>query len=402
MSEFNNKLGGILIIAGTSIGAGMLALPISCVNLGLINSLLLMLPIWILMLYTALVTVEINLVLKNNHSIVTIVKQILGIPAYVISLFSLVALFYSLISAYISGLTSIIQENVFETQGNDFYRIEIAVALSIGCGLIVYVSTKAVDYSNRIFLIFKSICFILLIFALLPHLKVNLLLNHSTVVNKSMAIAIPIFFASFGFHGSISSIMQYINNRKVVGINSVFVIGSLIPLVIYSLWLMVTLGTIEQDSQSWNQGLNSFLYALDNVSGNALLHQIIAAFSWFAIVTSLLGVTIGLFDFFIELLKYSKKSKLDKFKALLYTFVIPIVFVLLNSHLFVKALAFASMALSILAVIMPCLVALRIKENSLISNDNYKFIFIRKPFLILSMFFGLFVIFIELVNLLSN
>ena len=48
------KQSGMLIVAGTTIGAGMLALPIASAGLGFTTALSLILITWALMTYTAL------------------------------------------------------------------------------------------------------------------------------------------------------------------------------------------------------------------------------------------------------------------------------------------------------------------------------------------------------------
>lgn len=53
-------LGSTLIIAGTTIGAGMLALPLASAGIGFSTSLMIMLGLWMLMAFTALLMVEIH------------------------------------------------------------------------------------------------------------------------------------------------------------------------------------------------------------------------------------------------------------------------------------------------------------------------------------------------------
>ena len=58
----NNKLiGGILLIIGTSIGGGMLVLPIATAQLGFINALIFLVLCWAIMTAAALLILEVNL-----------------------------------------------------------------------------------------------------------------------------------------------------------------------------------------------------------------------------------------------------------------------------------------------------------------------------------------------------
>ncbi|NCO46917.1 MAG: tyrosine transporter TyrP, partial [Vibrio sp.] len=70
--------GSTLIIAGTTIGAGMLALPLASAGIGFGTSLLIMIALWALMAFTALLMVEIHQYADKDATLHTLAKQILG------------------------------------------------------------------------------------------------------------------------------------------------------------------------------------------------------------------------------------------------------------------------------------------------------------------------------------
>lgn len=55
----NRTLGSILIVAGTTIGAGMLAMPLASAGVGFGVTLGLLITLWALMCYTALLLLEV-------------------------------------------------------------------------------------------------------------------------------------------------------------------------------------------------------------------------------------------------------------------------------------------------------------------------------------------------------
>ena len=55
----NRTLGSILIVAGTTIGAGMLAMPLASAGVGFGVTVLLLSGLWALMCYTALLLLEV-------------------------------------------------------------------------------------------------------------------------------------------------------------------------------------------------------------------------------------------------------------------------------------------------------------------------------------------------------
>ncbi len=99
---------------------------------------------------------------------------------------------------------------------------------------------------------------------LLPHIhKVNLL---TLPLQQGLALsAIPVIFTSFGFHGSVPSIVSYMDGN-VRKLRWVFITGSAIPLVAYIFWQVATLGSIDSTTfmglLANHAGLNGLLQAL--------------------------------------------------------------------------------------------------------------------------------------------
>ena len=74
----SKMLGGILLIAGTSIGGGMLGLPIATAKSGIVHSSLLFVICWILMTFTALLTLEVNICFPKQSNVISMARATLG------------------------------------------------------------------------------------------------------------------------------------------------------------------------------------------------------------------------------------------------------------------------------------------------------------------------------------
>ncbi|GAH02366.1 unnamed protein product, partial [marine sediment metagenome] len=74
----NKVLGSILLVAGTSIGAGMLALPVITATSGFFYSMLLLAVCWVFMVLTGLLVLEVNLNLGVSNSYISMAKATLG------------------------------------------------------------------------------------------------------------------------------------------------------------------------------------------------------------------------------------------------------------------------------------------------------------------------------------
>ncbi len=95
--------GSALIIAGTTIGAGMLALPLASAGLGIINASLLLVVMWALMAYTALLMLELHQHADADATLNRLAHQFLGSHGQWLASAAILFLLYSLCAAYISG-----------------------------------------------------------------------------------------------------------------------------------------------------------------------------------------------------------------------------------------------------------------------------------------------------------
>ena len=374
-------IGATLLISGTTIGAGMLALPMISAQLGFSKSIILLSVLWLYMLLTAIITVEISD--GKGQSIASIAKKRLGPWAKHLAGISLLVLFWSLLAAYISGGSSILHQ---EMRWNSSV---IAIVYTLIFGVCVAACTKMVDYTNRILFIIKIIVFAVMIFGLVPFIKFSYLKSSDSLTTLSLIQAIPIFFTSFGFHGSLPSLIGYLHGNKKSLYLSI-IIGSLIPLVIYILWQAVALGVIGSNFKVGGD-VGLFISQLAYKTGKPYFSILADAFAFLAIATSFLGVALGLFDYVSEwFVKEGVEGKtvIGKVKVAVITFAIPLIFSLFYPTGFIFALGFAAISLSLLAAVLPSMIGILEKKHSSI--------FLNKAILFCVLLGGLAVIGIEI------
>lgn len=398
--DTSRKVGAILMVAGVSIGAGMLALPIAAATIGPFFSTLIMSIVAAFMLYAGIVATEVNLTLGESFSIAKMGERCFGKSVYILGIVTVILLFYSLVCAYLSGMTSILQKNLLPD--GKFPDSLVSTVLGLVIGVIVYTSARAVDYSNRVFFFAKFILLGALLIMLLPYINIDLSLNKNyTPTWQDLTLLLPIFFTSFGFHGSIPSILKYAGHEKKQ-LSQIFLLGIIIPYLIYTLWITAITGALPPTGdnslafiKTSTDSLSTLFTSISNLTGSTLINYIVAGFSW-CMVTSLLGVTLGLVDFFIEICSYGS-SRFERLKATLYTFIPPIILLLMKSKIFVSALAFAAIALSILAIIIPSTSAFYLIRQGITEHFHYTKLW----GLILLLIFGVIVIIMEITHLLS-
>lgn len=354
-------IGSILIIAGSSIGAGMLAMPITSAGVGLLGTTILLFLIWFTMCYTALLMVDVYDFNTPGDGFDTLTKKYTGFITNRIAGLSLMFLIYGLTAAYMTGGGAIVKTNIdLLFQGEVDSRISILI-FSIIFSAIVLIGTKSVDIITRGLFALKVVFFIGLVLLMVPLIKSENLLA-LPISQGAIITAFPAIFTSFGFHGSIPSIVHYLDGEKKI-LKKAFIIGSALPFVIYIIWQIVVLGSLDQTSfmhiVKQDLGLESLIISIREMSNSPWIETLFSFFAATALGTSFLGVSIGLFDYYKDLLskRFSKKS-LTSISGIA-TFLPPLIFALFYPTGFIVALGYAAIAGVILALIIPCILFIK-------------------------------------------
>jgi len=357
-------VGSTLIVAGTALGGGMLALPLASAGLGFYTAAFLIIVNWGLMTYTALLMLEIHQHAEQDATLNSLAKNLLGKPGQYLATFASFFLFYALCAAYIAGGGSQLTNKI-----NDLLSLELtpqfgAVLLTIIVATVVSIGTHSVDIVNRVLFSVKIIVLALTLSLLFPHVQsINLL--EMPVQQGLLLSALPVIFTSFGFHGSIPSIVRYVG-IDIKTLKKVMVCGASAPLVIYLLWQVATQGVLSQTDLMANNSLTSFITSLSSVLQQPQVSQSVSVFADLALATSFLGVSLGLFDLLSGMMKRANTKmtnstlsnsngdgKSHRLKTALVTFVPPLAFALFYPQGFITALGYAAIALVILAIFLP-------------------------------------------------
>ncbi|ENM5775108.1 amino acid permease [Vibrio mimicus] len=360
-------LGSTLIIAGTTIGAGMLALPLASAGIGFSTSLIIMLGLWMLMAFTALLMVEIHQYAEKEATLHTLAKQILGDKGKWVATFAMLFLFYSLCAAYIAGGGAQFTQRISDFTGVAVESSSGTLLFTLIVALVVTIGTGTVDRVNRVLFAGKMIAMVAVLFFLAPNVSHSYLL--SMPIEQGLVVAaIPVIFTSFGFHGSIPAIVNYLDGNTPA-LRKAILIGSAIPLVIYIFWQLVTLGVVSQSALLDNMGLTALIGVLSTTVHQSNLSNIIGVFADLALLTSFLGVSLGLFEFMGDSLR-NKQGKMNRPLASVVTFLPPLIFALFYPQGFIMALGYAAIALAILAIFLPLVMVVKVRTQA--TNQHYQ------------------------------
>ena len=348
-------LGASLIIAGTAIGAGMLALPVLTCLGGFLPALVVYIICWGFMACTGLLLAEVCLWAGEGTNLVTMASKTLGLPGKIACWLIYLFLFYSLTIAYTVGGGSLVA---------DFFDIEAlrglcSVFFVLALAPFVWMGPRAVEGINRWLVILMLVAFVASIALGSKHV------DSSHLQNKDWGlalIAMPIIFVAFAYQGVVPTIVSYLE-RDPRSIRKAIIIGSLIPLIIYVVWEWLILGVVPLHGPGGlaetMQAGQTAIHPLKALVGVPWLYNVGQVFGFSAIVTSFLGVTLGLRDFLADGLGV-EKTGIKKLGLVALVFVPPMIIAARNPQLFTTALNYAGgFGCALLLGLMPVLMVWR-------------------------------------------
>jgi len=361
----NKTLGTTLLVSGTMIGAGMLAMPLTSAGIGFTFTVVLLISLWILLTYSALLFVEVYQTTESDSGIGTLSALYFGNAGRVVSTTVMFVFLYALLAAYISGGGEILmkatqstgllgQEGVIANTSPEM-TLKIFIGIfTVFFGSFVIISTKVVDGFNRLLFFVMLVALVVVMFVMFPKASVQNLMA-MPLDNALIISAAPIFFTSYGFHGSIPSLVKYMEG-DVRGLRIAIVAGSAITLVGYILWQLSTHGVLSQSEFTQILKEKPTLYGLieacRHITGSEIIASAVQLFSALALVTSFLGVALGLFDCTEDMLRKGLHINAGRLLLGAITFLPPVLFAYFYPD-FIAALSYAGQMFAFFAVVLP-------------------------------------------------
>ncbi|MCH9613396.1 MAG: Tyrosine-specific transport protein [Chlamydiia bacterium] len=331
-------LRGALLISGTMIGAGMLGIPLVTSESGFFPGMLATVITYLFMLATGLLFFEATMWLPDGSNILSISKKFLGNKGKALSGGFFIFLYYCLMIAYFAAGGPLLQLAIAAIFGVKLTLFLSFLIFGVIFGTIVAIGPKSIDRTNFILSIAMVTAWVFLIGVgsgevTLVNLKIS---NWS-----SMSFAFPILFGAFGYHNVIPSLCTHLK-RDVKLIRLSIIGGTLLALLVYLVWQWLILGAIpgELIAETLKKGY-PVTHALQKVTGHPWIVRLGNTFSFFAIVTSVLGVSFSMVDFLGDGFKIKRRHGRDRIFLTLLTFIPPFLFGVINPHIFDTALGVA-------------------------------------------------------------
>ena len=351
--------GATLLLAGTMLGAGMLALPLVSAEMGFDFACLSLIAVWVLMTYTGLIMLEVCLAFPAGTEFDGMTRVLFGRRGVLIINGSLLLLLFSLSAAHIAGAGSSYQFALQQYLGVNWPVWLVSVLCTLLVALLVLTGTHLVDWVNRWLFCLNIMVFLSLVWFIAPDVR-GQYLRQQPGEWRFIWAALPVFMTSFGFHGSIPTIVKYVGVEQPKTLRNIFIAGGVIPLLVYVLWLFASLGVLPRQgvysyatAQAQGGSVGDFLQQITLFTRAEWVPNLFNLFSNIALLTSFLCIALSLFDVLGSTLQQDVAQCRGRLQTMLVCFVPPLVLGIAFPQGFVALLGLAAIFLAVLAIFFP-------------------------------------------------
>lgn len=363
-------LGSTALVAGTTVGAGILALPAVTLPSGVIPSTVLLIAVWLYALVSGLLIAEVSLSAmrslgRESLGLLPMIESTLGLAGARIAGGAYLFLHYALLVAYIAQGGEILvsaAEQLFGIQNVPAWVGTTSFTIVFG-GIMYFGRERLVEKLNSAFVAIVIASFLGLL--LLGFGQVNgsglLFQNWSALPN-----AVPVMLVALFYHNVIPVVALQLEGDARLIRSSIFV-GSAIPLIMFLAWNAVVLGSVSpalvQGVSNGRTVFDPLQILRDNGTGE-WLGVLVSVFSEFAIVTSFIGFVYGLLDLF-KSISFVAPNELSLRKAYSLILFPPMSMSALNPSIFFTAIDYAgTFSISVLGGIIPALMSWKQRQSN--------------------------------------
>lgn len=359
--------GCVMMVVGSAIGAGILAMPMVSAFAGFTTTAVLILLLWAILTISGLLILEVSLSQPRYAcSFSSMAEKTLGPVGKSITWILYLFLLYSSLIAYISGGSDLL----FGIAKSNNFKIQlwvIAAIFTFIMGSAVFWSTKATDYVNRGLISVKGFLLISTLILVAVYINPSELFNSIKMAQVEHAlIASPILMCLFNYHFVIPSLRIYVGEKPGT-LRWIIITGTTTSLFIYLFWLAATLGAIPLEGESSyttiGNSLGEFTRVLTTIVTNKWVKLSIHGFTNISMTTAFLGVSLGLFDFLADGFSRSD-TRWGRAQTAILTFLPPLLVAVLYPNSFVKAFSYTGICVATLFLIFPPLMFYKLNKGS--------------------------------------
>ncbi|MGJ5632510.1 amino acid permease [Nostoc sp. CALU 1950] len=363
-------LGSTALIAGTTVGAGILALPAVTLPSGIVPSTSGLIAVWLYALVSGLLVAEVTLNMMRTEGrpsigFLGIVEKILGKLGARIAGSAYLFMHYALLVAYVTKGGEILGSAAAKVWGVQILPTWVGTTtFTLLFGGIMYLGReKFIEKLNSAFVGIVIVSFLGLLFLAGGHVQSTQLVFQDW---SALGSAISVMSVALFFQNVVPLVVTQLEGDAGKIRQSIF-IGSVIPLIMFLAWNAVILGSVSPDMlHSTSDGTSVFdpLQILRAGGAGEWLGVLVSIFSEFAIATSFIGFVYGLLDLFKDIFLLAQGGLSRRFP--LYSLVLfpPMTLGTLNPSIFFTALDYTgTFSISVLGGIMPALMSWKQRQE---------------------------------------
>lgn len=393
-------IAAVFLIIGTSVGAGMLGLPVETGQYGLAPTLTLHCICWIIMTISGLLILEVITWMKKECNLISMASSTIGKKVVPFIWCVYILLFYSLLTVYAKGSLQMFSLTYLNNLP-EYIKIVIFLLLFVPC---IWIGGKALNRFNFPVVVGLFLSFFLLIFLGFPSIDTTLFQNKKW--EMSFIRSLPVILTAYGFHIIIPTIYRHLD-KNIRLCRLAIILGSTFTFVLYMIWQTFVMGVVPYEgAHSLSQALiedQTAIAPLSYMLGSTWVGTLGKLFGTCSLITSFLGVSVALFDFLADGLKLHKEIIRHKISLCILIFLPPLAFSLLDLPVFYIFLKYGGgIGVTILLVILPAVMIYCLQQKNI---KPYSFS-INKTFISISVFllltFSLLVLYSELSSWMTN
>ncbi|MFN6560935.1 MAG: amino acid permease [Nostoc sp. ChiSLP01] len=373
-------LGSTALIAGTTVGAGILALPAVTLPSGILPSTFGLVAVWLYALISGLLIAEVTLNtmrLEGRPSIglLGVVEKTLGKLGARVASSAYLFMHYALLVAYITQGGEILGTAIANLWGvqNLLPTWVGTTAFTLIFGGVMYVGReKFIEKLNSAFVAIVIVSFLGLLLLAGGQVKSSQFLTQNW---SALGSAVSVMCVAMFYQNIVPVVVTQLEG-DVRKIRRSILIGSLIPLIMFLAWNAVILASVSPDmvhNTSGGKTVFDPLQILRTGGAGEWLGVLVSVFSEFAIVTSFIGFVYGLLDLFKDIF-FIAQGKVST-RLPLYSLVLfpPMTLGTFNPSIFFTALDYTgTFSISVLGGIIPALMTWKQRQEQKNSNSIHQ------------------------------
>jgi tyrosine-specific transport protein len=356
-----STLGAACLIAGTTIGGGMLALPSATAVAGFLPSSAALIVAWVYMTMSGLLLAELSLnrmaeTGKPGLGVLNLFESSLNKPLSMVGTAAYFFFHYAVMVAYIAQgginldgfLSDIGLESLTQIPGQVLFAGTSALALYVA-------DSKLVQKFKNVLVLGVLATFLAIVGIGATTADFGALISPVNQHPELVVNAFPILFLSLVYQNVVPSVVNQLEGDRTK-ITTAIVGGTLVPLLMFLAWNGVVLGNVLSADPSSLGTIDPVALLQSGAHGGELLGPLVGGFSQLAIVTSLIGFVYGLTDALTEVAKLPVRGPdYEKWKPALFAGVfLPPLALSFHPGVFHEALEYAgAFGVSTLFLVLP-------------------------------------------------